>query len=93
MIARNIPSEEASVNEELTGRVTQAILELDRATAGDEGVDYKPLYYYLFNGISGVLEALGEEDAGTAAALKKLQCNAEELYLRQAEALGEILPS
>lgn len=51
-------------------------------------IDYKPLYYFLFNGITDIINEMDEapEKAGTAMYsqhLKLLQLAAEELYLRQ----------
>lgn len=51
-------------------------------------IDYKPLYTFLFNGITDIIEVMekadnSEENAKFIQYLKILQIGAEELYLRQ----------
>jgi hypothetical protein len=89
-VATNILFEEASAQNAVTGLITNALLDLDRATSGDENVDYKPLYYFLFNGITDVL-CNNEDTAQTITALKKLQCDSEELYMDQANIKNGII--
>ncbi len=83
---------EAANQNTVNGLITQALLELDSATPDDEGVNYKPLYYYLFNGISDVLNkkesiygAFDPVFSVIINALKKLQCGAEDLIMKQGE--------
>ena len=73
--------------------ISQTLSAIDNATLRDENTDYKSLYYFLFNGISDIL-ALKSKFTDitcdrihleTIEALKKLQCNAEELFLKQTE--------
>ena len=58
-------------NEEVK-KIAHAISELDRQTADDKNIDYKSLYYRLFNGISD-----------TISGLSKLQSDAEEIIMGQ----------
>jgi hypothetical protein len=60
-------------NEEIK-RIAKAFGELDKQTPGDSGVDYKPLYYHLFNGITDTVNSLQQLQAGT-----------EEMFVRQGE--------
>ena len=84
MIAEDIPIDVAVSNNVLTGRIARTLFALDHATPSDEGADYKPLYYGLFNGISLILENTNTYDQ-TVAALKQLQCEAEDAYIDQSE--------
>ena len=67
-----------------TALISNAILAMENQTPSDEGINYKPLYYGLFNGITDIIrEADTYEEAVNA--LKQLQCAAEEFFA----ALGE----
>ncbi len=53
-------------------------------------VDYKKLYFFLFNRITDVINDIEEadrkgEDISVKLRLKLIQMNAEELYLRQGD--------
>jgi hypothetical protein len=88
MTEKSIPQESISKEEivrniALNRLITQALFTLDGKTGGDEGVNYKPLYYGLFNGISAIIEnALTYEQ--TIEALKQLQLKAEDFYIESA---------
>ncbi|MCL2342868.1 MAG: hypothetical protein FWC62_03090 [Firmicutes bacterium] len=74
-------SEQVLMKEEvLAGLISKAFFAIDRETPSDEGTDYKSLYYGLFNGISLVLEHTSTYEQ-TVAALKYLQCKAEDAYI------------
>ena len=45
---------------EITGRIVEVLTELDRQTTGDGDVDYKALYYRLFNGVTDTINKLIE---------------------------------
>jgi len=65
-------------------RILSALFAIDAETESDNKIDYKVLYYKLFNGISLIIEnTRGHEES--IAALKKLQCMTEELYLEIGE--------
>lgn len=72
----------------VNGRTLQTLSAIDNATLNDENMDYKSLYYFLFNGISDVLALNKKYINGdqiyleTIDALKKLQCEAEELFIK-----------
>ncbi|MBQ2823714.1 MAG: hypothetical protein IJF18_03960 [Oscillospiraceae bacterium] len=51
-------------------------------------LDYKELYYFLFNGITDIINALQKDDNNmqnmlTIIKLKKLQRDAEELFIQE----------
>ncbi|MBQ7834914.1 MAG: hypothetical protein IJ385_03955 [Ruminiclostridium sp.] len=48
-------------------------------------IDYKPLYYFLYNGITDIINEMEEngEESMYTQHLKFLQISAEELYLQQ----------
>ena len=54
--------------------IARAINELDKNTPSDSGIDYKPLYYHLFNGVSDVITKLS-----------KLQMDTEGIFLDQCQ--------
>jgi len=85
-----LPTEEEIKEDVITnaivGLISQALFTLDRETAGDEGTDYKPLYYGLFNGISLILENTATYEQ-TVTALKYLQCKAEDAYIEQGNSI------
>lgn len=54
---------------------------LDDRTSGDSEVDYKRLYYYLFNGLTDALEG-AKTYLNMVDAIKLLQSCAEELFLQ-----------
>ena len=81
----------ALANDRIDRHISQTLLTIDNATLSDEGSDYKSLYYFLFNGITDIL-ALNAKHidpaclpicAETVDSLKRLQYNAEELFLNQ----------
>jgi hypothetical protein len=45
-VTANISFEDAATHNAAAGLITNAFLDLDRTTSGDEDVDYKPLYYF-----------------------------------------------
>ncbi|MCL2337289.1 MAG: hypothetical protein FWC60_07720 [Firmicutes bacterium] len=69
---------------------TKALIIADSVTTGDRDVNYKPLYYFLFNGITDVLGRATNPE--TIAALKQLQCDSENLFIEQTEEKGNITP-
>jgi hypothetical protein len=75
-------TEEANVHNSLTGIISGALFALDKQTPNDEGTNYKPLYYGLFNGITDIVRNAATYEQ-TIAALKQLQCMAEEAYIGQ----------
>ena len=82
MIAENVPMEDAIRQNILTGLITGALFAIDRETPSDANTNYKPLYYGLFNGISLIIENTDSQEQ-TIAALKQLQCQAEDAYIGQ----------
>lgn len=48
-------------------------------------IDYKPLYYFLYNGITDIINEMEKngDNSMYSQHLKFLQISAEELYLRQ----------
>lgn len=60
------------MNGEETNQIIHIITELDRKTGSDKEIDYKSLYYHLFNGISDIIRNLSE-----------LQTEAEEMFIEQ----------
>lgn len=79
-----LPTEEAIAQNIITGLVSRALFALDQQTQSDEGTDYKPLYYGLFNGITSIVRNADTYEQ-TIAALKHLQCFAEDAYIEQAD--------
>jgi hypothetical protein len=75
---------EAILSNAITEVILKAFNALDKETPSDTEIDYKPLYYGLFNGISAILENTTTYEQ-TVAALKYLQCKAEEAYIEQGE--------
>ena len=55
MTEDTLPIEEAVANNMATGLISGELFLLDKNTPSDDGVDYKPLYYGLFNGITTIL--------------------------------------
>lgn len=97
----SISAEEVAVCNAKTGHIIRAFIALDNATPGDHDIDYKPLYYFLFNGISDALDTLTEQKEGSVPAslqaetvniLKKLHCDAEDLFLEQTEKKNKAIP-
>ena len=43
---------------EIKNQIADVLTELDGQTAGDVGVDYKAMYYRLFNGVTDTIEKL-----------------------------------
>lgn len=78
----DITGEEAAELNAQTKLITHLLFALDEQTQSDEGTDYKPLYYGLFNGISLIIENTTTFEH-TIAALKHLQELAEEAYITQ----------
>jgi transcriptional regulator with XRE-family HTH domain len=68
----NIHTEETVTNNFINAKLTQILLALDRGTPGDSSINYKALYFFLFNGIGDVIDKL-----------KQLQYDAEERMLGQ----------
>ena len=80
MTEYTMPTEEAIANNAATGLISGALFLLDKQTPRDEGIDYKTLYYGMFNGVTSILRnAVTYEQ--TIAALKQLQCEAEDFYI------------
>lgn len=92
-MSENIIYLEKAIASDMNRGISQTISEIDNAILSDENTDYKPLYYFLFNGISKILAFKSKCTditcdriyLETVDALKKLQCEAEELFLRQTE--------
>ena len=64
------------------GNISRTLFELDAQTASDEGINYKPLYYGMFNGITDIVRNTTTYEQ-TIAALNHLQGMAEEAYIAQ----------
>jgi hypothetical protein len=82
MNSDRISNEEAFIQNALTGLISQALFTIDRETPSDADTNYKTLYYGLFNGISLIIENANSQEQ-TIAALKHLQCKAEDAYIGQ----------
>jgi hypothetical protein len=80
-----LPTEDAVAQNIVTSLVSRALFVLDKQTPGDEDTDYKPLYYGLFNGITTILENAQTYEQAVAA-LKQLQCEAEDAYIGESDA-------
>jgi hypothetical protein len=72
------PIDSANLNDS----IFKTLFILNNATASDAGINYNPLYYGLFNGISLTIENTHTYEQ-TIAALKQLQCMAEDAYINQ----------
>ncbi len=88
----DISFQDAASENAVNGLITQTLLKLDKTTNDDKGVNYKPLYYFLFNGISTVLDrremvyrSIDPTIAEFMDMLIKLQRDAEDLFLKQGE--------
>lgn len=79
-----VHSEEANTQKVMTHLITNALFTLNKKAPGDDGTNYKPLYYGLYNGIFTIIEnAHTYEEVITA--LKQLQSKAEDAYIEQAD--------
>jgi len=78
----NASIEEVILSNNMTEAILRAFLTIDFETASDYGANYKPLYYGIFNGISQILENVSTYGE-IVAALKHLQCIAEDAYINQ----------
>lgn len=87
--------EEAFSHNETTGLVRKTLLNLDSVTPGDENVDYKHLYYFLFNGITDIVSAANRKSShpDIVSALEKLQCDSEDLFVAQEEKKDKVIPA
>jgi hypothetical protein len=65
----------------LTAEIMKAFAALDKNTPSDEDVNYKPLYYGLFNGISVILKSK-TINYQAKLALEMLQCKTEEYFMQ-----------
>ncbi|MCL1806655.1 MAG: hypothetical protein FWG31_03015 [Oscillospiraceae bacterium] len=77
MEANSIQAEQEHADNILNARLTQFLLYMDKQTPGDDNINYKSLYYFLFNGIYDVVEKLIQ-----------LQCDAEERLMSQSDENG-----
>lgn len=77
-----IPSEETITQNIENFLISHAIFELDKQTPSDEGTNYKPLYYGIFNGVTSIIENAATYQQAIAA-LKQLQSMAENAYIEQ----------
>lgn len=77
------PSEEAIALNSMTEQISRALFVLDLTAQSDEGTNYKPLYYGMFNGVTSILRNAKTYEE-TMGALKQLQCLAEDFYIEQA---------
>ena len=85
MIDKNnekIPIEDEDTDNDPINPIFQILHAIDKATQSDEGTDYKPLYYDLYRGITLIIENTDTYEQ-TIAALKVLQCKAEDFYISQ----------
>ncbi len=73
--------EDAPMDKALTAEILKAFAALDENTPSDWDVDYKPLYYGLFNGISVILKS-NTINYQAKLALEMLQCKTEEFFMR-----------
>jgi len=78
----NMLIDENNRAKDLSAMISQTLLSLDIETSSDDEINYKRLYYGLFNGISLILENTGTYSQAVEA-LKDLQCKAEEAYISQ----------
>lgn len=74
-------SEDAPIEKALTAEILKAFDFLDKSTPSDWDVDYKPLYYGLFNGISAILKS-DTINYQARLALEMLQCKMEEVFMQ-----------
>ena len=79
-----LPTEEAVAHNIMTGIISNALFVLDKKTSSDEGIDYKPLYYGVFNGITDIIRGAATYEQAIVA-LKQLQIAAEDAYINQGE--------
>ena len=79
-----LSTEETIAQNTLTGIISRALFMLDAQTVGDEGTNYKPLYYGLFNGITSIVRNTTTY-GDTIAALNQLQSMAENAYIEQGD--------
>lgn len=78
----NVTIKEAMAVNLQTYRITKALFMLKENTPADDDINYKSLYYGMFNGITTILEDTHTyEEAITA--LKQLQAKAEDAYVKQ----------
>lgn len=64
-------NDDIEAHQERVSKITEAILSLDMRTAGDISVNYKALYYALFNDLTDAIDDL-ESSGGECDALTKL---------------------
>jgi hypothetical protein len=76
--------EDVLLNNLITGSIAHALFALDQETQSDEGTNYKKLYYGMFNGVTEILRNTTTYKQ-TVAALRHLQCLAEDAFIAQAE--------
>ena len=78
------PIEQNDIDGIFVNNALHILSALDMETQSDCKIDYKTLYFKLFNGISLIIENThAHED--TIEALKQLQCMSEDLYIELAE--------
>ena len=77
-----LPTEEAIAHNILNGLVSRSLFMLDMKTESDTNTNYKPLYYGLFNCVTTILRNATTYEQ-TVAALKLLQCEAEDAFIEQ----------
>lgn len=64
-------NEDVTAHQQRVSEITEAILELDLRTAGDNLVNYKALYYALFNDLTDAIKEL-EQSGGERDTLNNL---------------------
>jgi hypothetical protein len=83
-VAEYLLDDEATLNNLINSSIVHALSALDQETPSDAGTNYKPFYYGLFNSISLILENT-HTYTQMAAALRYLQCQAEDAFIAQAD--------
>ena len=80
--------EHITINEEAIRNIqnfkmSKILSALDQNTPSDDSINYKPLYYGMFQGITAIIKNTRTYEE-TIDALKQLQNEAENAYIEQA---------
>lgn len=74
-------NEDVIVHQLWVSRITEAFLALDSCTADDGEVNYKALYYALFNDLSDAIDELERGGCDAAKSLIRAQQRSEARFL------------